>query len=190
MSLWFLGMTWLPLILAIIAMFVSFRTRKHLKQEVARLETIIFFFFFQGFVQTRSQPSAPSHSVSENASDELSAAQVQSGRVLDDDPIDALLADNLLNSQVSDIGHNQENLNANTAPQAAKDSNRAWLAAGAHTRQSASPLEPDEHSLNIVTSVWHSFLQWFKGGNAIVRVGVIVVYKHSSCYLKLSSLTS
>lgn len=36
-------------------------------------------------------------------------------------------------------------------------------------------LEPDEQSLSIVTSVWHSFLQWFKGGNAIVRVGILVL---------------
>lgn len=187
MGLWFLGMTWLPLILAIIAMFVSFRTRKHLKQEVARLETIIFHARNQGFVQTRSPTSAPSHSVSENASDELSAAQVQSGRVLDDDPIDALLADNLLNSQASDIGHNQDNLNAQTIQQEAQNSNRTWLATGSNTRRLAPSLEPDEHSLTIVTSVWHSFLQWFKGGNAIVRVGVIVLLVGIVLLLRLAN---
>ncbi len=192
MSLWFLGMTWLPLILAIVAMLMSFRTRKQLKQEVARLETIIFHARNQGFVEKSSQTSAPSHSVSENASDELSASQVQSGRILDDDPIDALLAENLLNSQVSAIGRNQENLNAQTVQpeakqQQAKNSNSAWLATGSSTRGSAPLLEPDEYSLNIVTSVWHSFLQWFKGGNAIVRVGVIVLLVGIVLLLRLAN---
>ena len=48
-------------------------------------------------------------------------------------------------------------------------------------------LEPDEHSLNIVTSVWHSFLQWFKGGNAIVRVGVIILLVGIVLLLRLAN---
>ena len=36
-------------------------------------------------------------------------------------------------------------------------------------------LEPDEHSAHVVTSVWHSVLAWFQGGNAIVRVGIIIL---------------
>ncbi len=38
-----------------------------------------------------------------------------------------------------------------------------------------SALEPDERSTDVVSSVWRSFLAWFQGGNAIVRVGVIVL---------------
>ncbi|AXI02282.1 DUF2339 domain-containing protein [Aquirhabdus parva] len=36
-------------------------------------------------------------------------------------------------------------------------------------------LEPDERSTDLVSSVWRSLLAWFQGGNAIVRVGVIVL---------------
>ncbi len=36
-------------------------------------------------------------------------------------------------------------------------------------------LEPDERSTHVVTSLWHSLQAWFQGGNAIVRIGVIVL---------------
>ena len=42
-------------------------------------------------------------------------------------------------------------------------------------RQRTSQLEPDEHSTHVVTSLWRTVLAWFQGGNAIVRVGVIVL---------------
>ncbi|MFK3990519.1 DUF2339 domain-containing protein [Psychrobacter sp. NPDC064578] len=38
-----------------------------------------------------------------------------------------------------------------------------------------SPIEPDERSLLIVTSLIHSIKNWFFGGNLVVRVGVIVL---------------
>lgn len=38
-----------------------------------------------------------------------------------------------------------------------------------------SPIEPDERSLPIVTSLIHSIKNWFFGGNLVVRVGVIVL---------------
>ncbi|PWK07782.1 putative membrane protein [Psychrobacter immobilis] len=39
----------------------------------------------------------------------------------------------------------------------------------------SSPIEPDERSLPIVTSLIHSIKNWFFGGNLVVRVGVIVL---------------
>lgn len=38
-----------------------------------------------------------------------------------------------------------------------------------------SPIEPDERSVPIVTSLIHSIKNWFFGGNLVVRVGVIVL---------------
>ena len=41
---------------------------------------------------------------------------------------------------------------------------------------SATPImEPDEHSLPIVTSLFNSLKNWFLGGNLVVRVGVLVL---------------
>lgn len=48
-------------------------------------------------------------------------------------------------------------------------------------------LEPDEQSVSVVTSVWHSFLHWFKGGNAIVRVGIIVLLVGVVLLLRLAT---
>lgn len=39
----------------------------------------------------------------------------------------------------------------------------------------ASALEPDERSLDVVSSLGASVLAWFRGGNTIVRVGVLVL---------------
>ncbi|MGP4864772.1 DUF2339 domain-containing protein [Psychrobacter sp. T6-5] len=39
----------------------------------------------------------------------------------------------------------------------------------------AAPIEPDERSLPIVTSLIHSIKNWFFGGNLVVRVGVLVL---------------
>lgn len=38
-----------------------------------------------------------------------------------------------------------------------------------------APIEPDERSLPIVTSLLHSIRNWFFGGNLVVRVGVLVL---------------
>ncbi|MFP3459124.1 hypothetical protein R0J89_23005, partial [Psychrobacter sp. SIMBA_152] len=40
---------------------------------------------------------------------------------------------------------------------------------------STVPIEPDERSLPIVTSLIHSIKNWFFGGNLVVRVGVLVL---------------
>ncbi|WP_410211534.1 DUF2339 domain-containing protein [Aquirhabdus sp.] len=45
----------------------------------------------------------------------------------------------------------------------------------APSQKAISNLEPDERSTDVVSSVWRSLLAWFQGGNAIVRVGVIVL---------------
>ncbi len=45
----------------------------------------------------------------------------------------------------------------------------------ATTKKRDAPIEPDERSLPIVTSLLHSIKNWFFGGNLVVRVGVLVL---------------
>ena len=50
-----------------------------------------------------------------------------------------------------------------------------------------SSIEPDEHSLPIVTSLIHSIKNWFFGGNLVVRVGVLVLLVGVVLLLRLLS---
>ena len=50
-----------------------------------------------------------------------------------------------------------------------------------------SPIEPDERSLPIVTSLIHSIKNWFFGGNLVVRVGVLVLLVGVVLLLRLLS---
>lgn len=54
------------------------------------------------------------------------------------------------------------------------------------TRQK-TVLEPDEQSLSVVTSVWQSLMQWFTGGNLIVRIGVLVLLVGVVLLLRLAN---
>ena len=54
------------------------------------------------------------------------------------------------------------------------------------TRQTTM-LEPDEQSLSVVTSVWQSLMQWFTGGNLIVRIGVLVLLVGVVLLLRLAN---
>lgn len=50
-----------------------------------------------------------------------------------------------------------------------------------------TPIEPDERSLPIVTSLIHSIKNWFFGGNLVVRVGVLVLLVGVVLLLRLLS---
>ena len=51
----------------------------------------------------------------------------------------------------------------------------------------SQPIEPDEHSFPIVTSLFHSVQNWFLGGNLVVRVGVLVLLVGVVLLLRLLS---
>lgn len=51
----------------------------------------------------------------------------------------------------------------------------------------SAPIEPDERSLPIVTSLLHSIKNWFFGGNLVVRVGVLVLLVGVVLLLRLLS---
>ncbi|MDN5566363.1 MAG: DUF2339 domain-containing protein, partial [Psychrobacter sp.] len=53
--------------------------------------------------------------------------------------------------------------------------------------QSNLAIEPDEHSLPIVTSLFNSLKNWFLGGNLVVRVGVLVLLVGVVLLLRLVS---
>ena len=61
--------------------------------------------------------------------------------------------------------------------------------ASINTKNTAStaPIEPDERSLPIVTSLIHSIKNWFFGGNLVVRVGVLVLLVGVVLLLRLLS---
>ncbi|WP_201509437.1 DUF2339 domain-containing protein [Psychrobacter alimentarius] len=59
--------------------------------------------------------------------------------------------------------------------------------ATAKNRELASPIEPDERSLPMVTSLIHSIKNWFFGGNLVVRVGVLVLLVGVVLLLRLLS---
>ena len=50
-----------------------------------------------------------------------------------------------------------------------------------------APIEPDERSFPIVTSLLHSIQNWFLGGNLVVRVGVLVLLVGVVLLLRLLS---
>ncbi|HSP86369.1 MAG TPA: DUF2339 domain-containing protein, partial [Psychrobacter sp.] len=50
-----------------------------------------------------------------------------------------------------------------------------------------APIEPDERSLPIVTSLIHSMQNWFLGGNLVVRVGVLILLVGVVLLLRLLS---
>ena len=55
------------------------------------------------------------------------------------------------------------------------------------TPQPSPPIEPDERSFPIVTSLFHSVQNWFLGGNLVVRVGVFVLLVGVVLLLRLLS---
>lgn len=59
--------------------------------------------------------------------------------------------------------------------------------ATAKNKKLTSPIEPDERSLPIVTSLIHSIKNWFFGGNLVVRVGVLVLLVGVVLLLRLLS---
>ena len=54
-------------------------------------------------------------------------------------------------------------------------------------KDSTAPIEPDEHSFPIVTSLMYSIQNWFLGGNLVVRVGVLVLLVGVVLLLRLLS---
>ena len=184
LSFWAIVVFVLPLVLAIVALLNSLKTQRQLEKDISRLEQLLKSTIQQSSAyqqassasaQTASYPH-PSTSSDDNSSELLSpASQV---------PVEPALA--AQTSAIEPPDSNSLGL-SDTAP-ATSPAKAAWPQAQATpARPHSRLLEPDEQSLNIVTSIWHSFLQWFKGGNAIVRVGVIVLLVGVILLLRLAN---
>ncbi|MGO2505705.1 MAG: DUF2339 domain-containing protein [Psychrobacter alimentarius] len=61
------------------------------------------------------------------------------------------------------------------------------ITATVRREKQTSPIEPDERSLPMVTSLIHSIKNWFFGGNLVVRVGVLVLLVGVVLLLRLLS---
>jgi uncharacterized membrane protein len=61
------------------------------------------------------------------------------------------------------------------------------LAAQTKNKTATAPIEPDERSLSVVTSLFNSVKNWFLGGNLVVRVGVLVLLMGVVLLLRLLS---
>lgn len=176
----------LPLALAIVALVISLRTQRQLKQQLSRLEQQL---------TTAMQPSP--------ASQQPATASTRTATL----PHDLAATNNLVSTNNLAATAYSENPAAGKPAVAAQNSavTQPATSPASPQQQTAGPakaapattpmqaparsqlLEPDEQSLTVVTSIGYSLLQWFKGGNAIVRIGVLVLLVGVILLLRLAS---
>ena len=189
-SFWAIVVFLLPLALAIVALVTSLRTQRQLEQDVSRLEQLLKTTIqqSQAHYQASRQTTATSAQVAAQA---VSSQQVSTHQpsIPDDIPVTAhslesqVPVEATVTAQASSI--DEALMDSVPKGQTAHPAKAAWPQATSPARPQL--LEPDEQSLNVVTSIWHSFLQWFKGGNAIVRIGVIVLLVGVILLLRLAN---
>lgn len=131
------------------------------------------------------QPSAASTAPAARQSDEAVLDEAVSGEASMAESIDS---DTLHSASVVPGASAQQ---AESVPLSAEDywrqrEDKSTRAPAAAT-QSRSAADPDEHSPEVVTSVFHTLLAWFSGGNALVRVGVLVLLVGVVLLLRLAS---
>ncbi|RYY80629.1 MAG: DUF2339 domain-containing protein [Moraxellaceae bacterium] len=192
-TFWLIVVFLLPLVLAIVALVNSLRTQRQLEKDISRLEQLLK----TSIQQSPAYQQATSASVQAATSPELASAAdvpVWSPSVEnqpDAEPIvpaqsSLVEPSSFIESSSVNASSSASPLDSSTPEYTTRPAKADWPQAT--VRRSDSPLlEPDEQSLNIVTSLWHSFLQWFKGGNAIVRVGVIVLLVGVILLLRLAN---
>jgi uncharacterized membrane protein len=199
----------LPLGLAITALVISLRTRRDLEQEVGRLERLLKMAVMETALRPAAKPMSQAASDPSLSDPSLAAAAITTSiTVPAHTELDGLkpdLPDNAINKN-PDPSYSKLSTSAETALSVAgdqrsksSDHDRPHWPDSSPFRPHAKPqpkpssatkhplLEPDEQSLSVVTSVWQSFLHWFKGGNAIVRIGVIVLLVGVVLLLRLAN---
>ncbi|WP_026471810.1 DUF2339 domain-containing protein [Alkanindiges illinoisensis] len=191
LSFWAIVVFLLPLALAIVALVTSLRTQRQLEQDVSRLEQLLKTTIqqSQAYQQASGQTTATSAQVAAQADSSQQVLAHQSS-ITDDIPVTAHSLESQVplepaaTAQASSI--DEDLIDSAPTGQIANPAKAAWPQA---TTSPTRPqlLEPDEQSLSVVTSIWHSFLQWFKGGNAIVRIGVIVLLVGVILLLRLAN---
>lgn len=186
----------LPLVLSVVALVSASKTRQRLEQRIENLEQRLYQLYY---AQRDAAASAPVVLQPDTTPSVAAASAVTDAPVEATDARAASIQHTADESPtVSQPGDVAEHADSITAPVAGKDSlagsplhdladtqsppqqpPQGWpqrpQSQYSQPHSASSTLEPDEQSLSVVTSVWHSFLQWFKGGNAIVRVGILVL---------------
>lgn len=186
MPLWIIVILLLPLGLAITALVISLQTRRALEQDVSRLERLLKMAMIEPASRPLSKPMTQpgSDQSSDQSSITLSTTTPENAERdrggLPPDWSDAALSATDDNSSQS--GRHQSHWPDSSPFKSLSKSSSKTSSAGRDRL-----LEPDEQSLSVVTSVWQSFLQWFKGGNAIVRIGVIVLLVGVVLLLRLAN---
>lgn len=175
---------WVAIIVAIIALVSSLNTRRRLEQEISRLEQLLKSHIQQVGQQELKQPLASQHiNPPDTATTQIPIA-ISSDNLSQQNNLSTLPSSVSVaaNRASEPINTPVSTSNTNTEPD--KTSNKSgWPLSSAQKAH----LEPDEHSLNIVTSIWHSLQQWFKGGNAIVRIGVLILLVGVVLLLRLAN---
>lgn len=200
MPLWIIVVLLLPLGLAITALVISLRTRRDLEQEVGRLERLLKMAVMETTLRPVAKPmSQPASDPSLAAAAITTSISTPANTELDGLKLD--LPDTAFHKN-ADPSYSTLSTSAETAlsgeadqPSKSSDHDRAHWPDSSPFRPLSKPssatkhplLEPDEQSLSVVTSVWQSFLHWFKGGNAIVRIGVIVLLVGVVLLLRLAN---
>lgn len=192
----------LPLVLSVVALVTASRTRQRLEQRIERLEESVYQLQFEKRqTQADTGRTAAADATDTGHTTLGSTLPVQAAPLsLPEDglpqydergaPLDPVAIDQTNDTSaarprpepLADVAAENNQPSIQTVVQSP-----AWQQRPHIPQPAQSRLEPDEQSLSIVTSVWHSFLQWFKGGNAIVRVGILVLLVGVVLLLRLAT---
>ena len=185
----------LPLILSVVALVIASKTRQRLQQRIERLELDIYQLQHEKALQQKEHEPSTLFDEDDLSSDEAGA---EPGPVETVAPVAAPLGSAspawpqydergvpLASVDTAGVGEGETRPQNNISPLPESSGVTPVEPQPEHPQPPSWPqpaqrpgynrLEPDEQSLSIVTSIWHSFIQWFKGGNAIVRVGILVL---------------
>ncbi len=197
----------LPMILSVVALVIASKTSQRLELRIEALEGSVYQLQFEkrqtqttagqaaafneaNTGHTPAQTSIPAQAVPVTAA--LTSAVSSTLPQYDErgvpvDPVAGSQADEALAARPQPALLPELQPENNQPVVQPSNQSPAWPQRPHVPQAPQNKLEPDEQSLSIVTSVWHSFLQWFKGGNAIVRVGILVLLVGVVLLLRLAT---
>lgn len=185
---------WLVVIFLLVIMIVLY-IRLHqqlatLRQNMTQLQAELQ----QHKDRVRSSPSISSHAAPEPASHSLANSAPRSEAVSSAEatilPVPTALPSELPSSKPEPISISNSlpppipnTLVSNFSTSEHADNNSHQIL----NKKLTAPIEPDERSLSVVTSLFNSIKNWFLGGNLVVRVGVLVLLVGVVLLLRLLS---
>lgn len=195
MMLYFLiePLSWFAVIVLLIIMIVLYirlsQQLAKLRHNMARLQDELQHHKdnFRTFESSHSAPEAATLSSISKPAPTLEKSGLLSSTILTSNSEtvshNAVIDTELVNTESED--DNQANklsepissssLDITLHKESSKHKQSRKTASQAKNKTPASPIEPDERSLPIVTSLFNSIENWFVGGNLVVRVGVLVL---------------